>query len=326
MSIEAPARRLRGRTRSAILREAAATGFDAVGEAETTRTGGVAGAVARFVRVRDWVHFLPLPWVYATRDDVFAPGRLAAAGIAAGCLAYAYGLNRWLDTELARGGTRDSAGHPGSAELSRSVRIVVLVTLGLGALLGAGFLGGVPLAAALASLVGGHVYSAWPRLKAVPLVGTLGNAWIFGPLAFLGTRELGVPPAAPWLAGAFVALLLQNQVVHEAAHRDEDARDGVRTTFVRWGTPVGATLQCAFGLAAAVLLALAGRAGGAGWVAIACGLGALGLTAGVALSGWTGDARRAHRVRDVQRWAGLALGALAWLGCLAPGAPGMPMS
>jgi hypothetical protein len=57
-------------------------------------------------------------------------------------------------------------------------------------------------------------------------------------------------------------------------------------------------------------------------VGAGAGIAALALTAGVAVSGWTSDAGRAHRVRDVQRWVGLAIGALAWAGCLFLGAPG----
>lgn len=278
--------------------------------------GGPFVALLRFIRVRDWAHFLPLPWVYATPDSVLSWRFLAAATVAAGSLGYAYGLNRWLDAELARGVP------PDSPDLPRGVSVGVLAVLGLGTLLLAAFLGGIPLGAAVASLVGGHLYSGWPRLKAIPLVGTLGNAWIFGPLVFLGTRDLASPPAAPWLAGAFVALLLQNQIVHEAAHRDADARDGIRTTFVRWGMPVGATLQGVFGGIAAGMLVGAGFSAGIAWVGLGAGIGALGLTVGVALSGWTGDVRRAHRVRSLQRWAGLVLGALAWAGCLLLAPPG----
>ena len=87
----------------------------------------------------------------------------------------------------------------------------------------------VTLAATLLARSSGIVYSVGPRLKRYPVVGTLTNATNFTPLLWVGLPASGATDGTMILTQAFLLLLLQNQLLHEAADRDDDLRGGHRS-------------------------------------------------------------------------------------------------
>lgn len=212
------------------------------------------------LRAPQWLHFCLLPLAGLNKDAVSAALRGAplhhgaAAGsqevalasalglamaVSAGCLAWAYGLNAVAEQETDASARKNPLIHAPEATrqtllaATLSAAFALLLSLNLG-----------PWAAGLTSvsLVGGGLYSFGLAAKRRPGWGLLFNASIFVPLTGLllheGTRSGGW--GEPW-AGAlpadflceltvFSALLLQNQLVHEVADADEDARAGSRTT------------------------------------------------------------------------------------------------
>jgi 4-hydroxybenzoate polyprenyltransferase len=165
----------------------------------------------------------------------------------------------------------------------------------------------VALVATTVCLVSGTLYSVGLRLKAYPLLGTLLNATNFAPLLLVGTHDGVVPPRMGWLLIAFVGLLLQNQLLHEAADSLEDARGQLATTARTLG-PIKT------GYAAALLGATVPA------VLLRGGYGALGsmsalvfvvlFPATVARYGL--DANRMGWARRAHRWASLATGAVVF--------------
>src|SRR5262249_36816558 len=88
--------------------------------------------------------------------------------------------------------------------------------LALGALFataaGLSLTGPWPVRAATAiCLVSGVVYSVGPRLKRLPLLGTLANTTNFAPLLWVGIAGERAPDGMAPLTLAFTCLLLQNQ-------------------------------------------------------------------------------------------------------------------
>ncbi len=184
------------------------------------------------MRVRQWWYFLALPLAGWDRGAPLAPAIACAArglAIAFCVLAFGYLLNAVADRDM----DHDRRKNPlvGTSPRSFTAPIVALVALAL-ALAATGSLT-VQLATAT-SLASGFVYSAGPRLKAVPLVGTWLNVMSFGPLLAVGTAEAAPPHLVP-VGAAFAALLVQNQLIHEAADAAEDRDGGVQTTFVVLG-------------------------------------------------------------------------------------------
>ncbi|PCC74377.1 UbiA family prenyltransferase [Nannocystis exedens] len=184
------------------------------------------GLGLRALRARQWAHFVPLPLAGAPLGDMLSGTCLIEPvlwGILAGalCLACAYGLNAHADRGTDVPGKNPLVG----AEVGAAAMVPALAC-GLSAMVAAGHSGG-PGAAAV-SLATGALYSAGPRLKRLPGVGTLANVAIFAPLlALVGT------PRTPGFWGmslVFTALLLQNQLVHERADAGEDRRAGAYTT------------------------------------------------------------------------------------------------
>ncbi|GMV40088.1 MAG: hypothetical protein AMXMBFR64_18040 [Myxococcales bacterium] len=256
-------------------------------------------ALVRFVRVRDWVHFLPLP-LLSVGDGPPLATFSAALVAAAGCLAFAYGVNEWEDEGGARGG-RSTPWGASAAVLKGTLGVSAAGALTAAALNGLG-----PALAALGSLAGGLLYSAGPRLKRRPVIGTLANGWIFAPLALLGGAQL-TRDGALLLAG-FVAVLLQNQLVHEAAHGVADRADGIRTTWLRFGPRVVSALVALLGAGAIIALLAAAPT-------LAVALAAAPLAAVTLAAGPAALAMRAAVLRRWQRLAGLVAGAVAWLAC-----------
>jgi 4-hydroxybenzoate polyprenyltransferase len=108
-----------------------------------------------------------------------------------------------------------------------------------------------PASARLATaicLASGVLYSVGPRLKRYPVLGTLSNVTNFAPLLWVGASSSGgTAPGLSPLAVAFVCLLLQNQLLHEAADRQEDVRARVCTTVLLVGERRAALVAAVLG-------------------------------------------------------------------------------
>lgn len=271
----------------------------------------------RAMRPGQWLHFtlLPAAALFAGLEGsaLEVTARLAASAlVAAACLSVAYGVNSITDRRL----DRDAAKNPLVAvetvpgAVGWSLLAAALVGLGVAAVLGVTSFG-----AAAVSLAAGLAYSLGPRWKALPVVGTAVNAVIFAPLLLVGSRLARPEPAFFVLAVSFLALLTQNQLVHEVVDAEEDAGGGVRTTASLFSD--GATFGLVLGIgaaAAAVLLLLPGAR-----LAGLAGAGCL-LAIDAALVRWRRVAP--SRLRRAHRWMSVAAGLLIFAAALAdrPGA------
>lgn len=248
-------------------------------------------AALNALRVRQWLHFMPLPLAGLTTPPDAASSSTLAAGVvgAALSLAFAYGLNAITD----RGSDASAQKNPlrGLAVVPAEVGVVVALAAVLAGALAIFVLGPVAGAALGVSLLAGLLYSAGPRTKRTPVLGALTNVLIFTPLLFLGIPSTEIPPFAG-LVVTFSVLLLQNQLLHEQADVEEDTRSAdlstarlLGETGVRWTTT-------ALGLLSAPLVWLLEPSLAAGVLA-----GAL-LMGGGTLAWWVrepGRARRSHR-------------------------------
>ncbi len=279
--------------------------------AATTLKGSQVGITdrLRLLRFRAWARFLVLPVAGLELSEHPAASALALGRglvIAFCVLGFGYLANsvgdRTMDRDPSKnpllGGWRDDA-------LVRRA----LVLLALGALL-ASVAG--PASVRLATLIcltSGWAYSLGPRLKGVPLIGTLMNVANFAPLLYVGVGAAGAPERLGWLLPAFAALLVQNQLLHEAADAPEDRAGALRTTFLQLGQVASALLAAASG---AVVLMVALR------VLLRCGWSpAFALLAMPfvvlfpALLAWRGSApAEMARLRVAQRWSAAVCGAL----------------
>jgi len=256
----------------------------------------------RALRPGQWRHFLALPLAgqgtLLLTDTGSAFGAAAAGAlVAAGCLAWAYGLNAITDREQDRSSAKNPlVGIAPGAELSGLLLFIAVLTIALAA-----HLGGWTLSAALVSLSAGSIYSAGPRLKALPGLGTGINALIFAPLPLMGApfTAWSWPPLAA-LVAVFVALLCHNQLLHELADAGEDTAAAVHTTAARLGASAAAVLGALLAVAAA-LVACPGQSMAVAGVAIA------GL---VISSVWLFRARSGDPVtlRRSHRWLAMACG------------------
>ena len=257
------------------------------------------------LRVRHWAHFLVLP--LATFPGASEPLALLALlrglAIAAAILSFGYLLNGITDRAL----DRDPGKNPLVSEPARPAHLRAVVGLAGCALVLA--LSGPPIVilATLTALGAGWAYSAGPRLKRLPFVGTLLNAACFTPLLFVGASAEVSPPW--WLAAAFTALLLENQLLHEGEDALEDRGGAIRTTYAVLGPTGAACAMALFGLGvAAVALALGGGATITLVLAIVFGV------AFPASCAWSrGDGARLRRLRAAHRVAALLAGALVFV-------------
>jgi 4-hydroxybenzoate polyprenyltransferase len=261
----------------------------------------------RFLRVRDWFYFLALPLL---SWDPSAPDLLrlvVAAAVAACCLAFAYGWNNIRDAGLDRSVAKNPLAGGGSR--SGATNLFLLAGLAAAGLGGGAWLGVIPGSAAAIQLTGSALYSGGPRLKALPVVCTLANLWIFCPLAFLCQGPL------PWTSGlwAFTGLfglvLVQNQLLHEAMDCEEDASDGVRTTAALLGPSATAVLSAGLGLAAGAATVALGVSVGAPVVYGAAALPVTLFSLAVLLRPGAGTPGARRRL---QRAVGMATCGLAW--------------
>ena len=194
-------------------------------------------AYLRLYRVKDWIHFLPLPlagWV----ADPHHPSVVALVGGVLGWglgLAYTSAINQAYDDRLDRmWRAKNPVGEGGGGfarrqaiALSIPPMIASLVVLAVMAPMG--FLPGVVL------IVAATLYSAPPRLKRFPVLGTLWNLLVGVPGFFFASRpSVGELPLRP-LVGLFAVLLLGSQLIHEAQDRDDDVVGDVKTVATEGG-------------------------------------------------------------------------------------------
>lgn len=258
----------------------------------------------RALRGSGWWYFCLLPLVSVVGDARGDSGellRLAGSVVVAGlCLAYAYGFNGITDRGMDRDAAKNSLAGlvevpPEAAFLVAACAVVALAI--------AAALTPVAFAGTGMSLVAATLYSAQPRLKAVPVVGTLVNGLIFVPLPFLAS--LGPPsPTMVFLACCFYALVTQNQILHEISDSQEDAIGGVRTTGVVVGPAGVRMIAVVLGPLAALVLWRLHLVGAV--AALAAAVGLCGGATMVAL----GDAESAGRLRVTHRWYSLVVGAV----------------
>lgn len=207
------------------------------GAASVTRPTDLVLA-CRTLRAPQWLHFAALPALplYALFRAApfealarFAPG----AVVASLCLSFAYGINAIAD----RHGDRDVAKNP-LAGLAQAPALAWAVVLGCAATavalatLGASWL---RVDCTVISLIAGTLYSVGPRVKSIPVAGTLTNAVIFAPLALLVRFDAANAPHVALLLSTFVVLQTQTQLVHEAGDLAEDESSGTSSSAVLFG-------------------------------------------------------------------------------------------
>ena len=209
----------------------------------------------RLYRVRDWLHFLPLPLA-----GWFAGGRVSFTALIGGVLgwtfllAYMSAINQAFDDRVDRARADKN---PVGRGLRRRQAVLLSLPPAAFALLSVGVLSPAGLIPALLILVTATVYSAPPRLKSIPIVGTLWNAVIAVPGLFLADcPDIAGVPLRVFL-GLFVLLLIASQLIHEAEDREDDRAGGIRTV---------ATLAGMKGALTAAVVSLSLLPGAAWWL------------------------------------------------------------
>jgi len=187
----------------------------------------------RRARAGRWLHFLALP-IAGLDSQLGMRSVLAVARgvvVAFAVLAFGYLLNALTDRAMDRPTKNPLAG---TGQLPRTVPLELAVFAGLALVASAG----APRVAQIATgvcLASGWLYSAGPRLKRHPVVGSLANVTNFVPLMWVGAAEGGAPRGLVPLATVLACMLLQNQLIHEAADREEDRAGGIRTSVLVLG-------------------------------------------------------------------------------------------
>jgi 4-hydroxybenzoate polyprenyltransferase len=256
----------------------------------------------RRTRVGRWVHFLALPLAGV---DVHggAPAVLAAVRgvlVAFLVLAFGYTLNALADRRM------DRPAKNAFATSTPPLTSALLVSLAVSALIATSWAPLAARAATIVALLSGVLYSVGPRLKRFALVGSLANLTNFVPLLWVGEADGVASRAVTWLAVAFACLLLQNQLIHEAADREEDVAGGVHTTVVALGPTLAAWIAAGLGL----LLVLDARARSVPVWPLAL---VFAVMFPIALARGGSDARRMARLRLVHRAASFAAGITLYL-------------
>jgi 4-hydroxybenzoate polyprenyltransferase len=257
------------------------------------------------IRIRRWVHLLPLP--LATFDAATQPsdavfGAVRGVANAFGILGFGYLLNSVADRQTDLDAQKNPFIGASAAEYRYSLAGFIAVSVTMAAL--------SPWPAQLATFVClamGCVYSIGPRLKNVPIAATLMNAAGFAPLLFVGMRTAALPWGFGYVVLAFAALLLQNQLIHEAADQIEDAGAGIRTSWMVLG-PAGTALVMACAGGGIALAAIAVAPSARAVVAGAAGL-AFALIFPLLLAARGNEPRRAARLRLAHRWCAVVFGA-----------------
>jgi 4-hydroxybenzoate polyprenyltransferase len=200
------------------------------------------------IRIRQWAHFLALP--LAGYDTAAASGAATAfalargVAIAFGVLAFAFLVNAIADRAM----DRDARKNPLAQSLTAAGSARLAVAFGATALAIAFTASTAVLVATGVALAAGAAYSVGPRLKGVPILGTAMNPMIFAPLLWVGVGAT-IPSDLPTLTILFASLLVQNQLLHEAADADEDRGGAVHTTFLLLGPRGTGTAAAITGIA-----------------------------------------------------------------------------
>jgi 4-hydroxybenzoate polyprenyltransferase len=260
----------------------------------------------RLYRAPEWLHMLPLPLATFDASAPLGTALLAAArGIANAfaILAFGFLLNAVSDRQVDRDPRKNPLLVSGHGRYKTSLVVLPAVSLTLAAF--------SPWPVQLATawcLTLGCLYSIGPRLKAIPVVGTVTDAAGFTPILFLGMTGPSLPPGFSTVVIAFAALLLQNQLIHEAADRVDDAASGIRTTWLTLGPRWTALLIA--GAGGVVTVVAASAAPPFRYVSAAVAVAAVFVVAFPLLLAWDGlGAGRAARVRVIHRWCAVLLGA-----------------
>lgn len=270
------------------------------------------------LRLGQWAHFLALPFATLSTTDLGLDTTIAAArgvAIATAVLAYGYVQNAAADRHMDRDPRKNPLTRAG-APLSVDRLTIALAGLALALAWMGGWL---VVGATLVSLGSGWLYSSGPRLKGVPWIGTLLNASAFGPLLFVGARsDAALPVHTVALAALFVVLLLENQLIHEAADIEEDLGGGVRTTFSVLGPRGAAVLTSVLGVLASLCVhSLLRDRSPSPWVHLATAIVGctFALLVPLGVARWGADPKRMGRLRTAQRFLALFAGAavFAWV-------------
>lgn|GEM_PF-3310093 len=262
----------------------------------------------KFTRVKDWLHFLFLPLLD------FAPGEinwfnLVLAVFCAGfCLAFAYGYNQFKDESIDRNTEQFSLDMYGYTP--NGLRIVLIVLIFLAALCGV-LIDPMALNAAIVSILGSAFYSGGPRLKRIPVIGTLTNLMIFVPLTLLGGSFGGGFYFIIFLL-ALIALLMQSQMIHEAADYKEDMQQMVSTTAVKFGLNFSKKGSLVWGLLSLIAFAVLALQLDNYWIWIGTGFLAAFNLAYMMLADFHNEKSTA-RLRLEHRYIGLLVGTIAYI-------------
>jgi 4-hydroxybenzoate polyprenyltransferase len=264
------------------------------------------GELLRLYRVRDWVHMLPLP---LAMFDFHGPPVVtlvaAGRGIASAffILAYGFFLNSVCDRQMDFDARKNPLILADAGAYHLPLALLLIANLVLAAL--------SPWPARLATLfclVWGCLYSMGPRLKSIPITGSLANAVGFASLLFVGMRSPALPPRFGCIVLAFAALLLQNQLIHEAADNGEDRAGGVRTTWLLLGPRWTALLVAVAGLGATA--AAAGVMSHSRYTPLLVVTGAaFGVAFPLRLASPGLESNQAARLRVAHRWCAVVFGA-----------------
>lgn len=259
----------------------------------------------RLYRIRQWLHVLPLPLAtFDTAVPLATALPAAARGIANAfaILAFGFLVNAISDRHVDRDVRKNPLLVPGRDRYKPSLVSLPAVSIALAAFSP----WPVQLATACCLMVG-IVYSVGPRLKIVPVVGTLTNAAWYTPVLFLGMARPSLPAGFGIIATAFIALLLQNQLIHEAGDRIEDEASGIRTTWLALGPRWTALLAACAGLVATVATAST-------LTGFRYAVGAIFILVFPLLLAWDGlTAERAARLRVAHRWCAVLCGAALYV-------------
>lgn len=269
-------------------------------------------AYLRLYRVKDWIHFLPLPFAGWVADPDH-PGFPALAGGVLGWglgLAYASAINQAFDDRVDR---RWTAKNPVGVSLGRRQAILLSLPPLVACLAVLAALAPVGLLPGAALLVAATLYSAPPRLKRFPVLGTLWNLLVGVPgFFFAGRPSLGELPLRP-LVGLFAVLLLGSQLLHEAQDRDDDALGEVRTIATEGGRRTALLAASAVVLATPVFAWwLATGVARRGEITAACAVFAAGWSALLWRRLDCEDGAELKRLRLRYRYSAICLGAIVF--------------
>ena len=259
-------------------------------------------------RVRDWLHFLPLPLAGWFSSDARTVSALVG-GVVAWALALAFmsAINQAFDDRLDRATVGKN---PVGARFSRRQAVLFAVPPALAVLPVLALFSPHGIVPGLVALIAATVYSAPPRLKRVPVLGTLWNIAVGAPaLFFAGAPDFDRVPFR-LLVALFAALLLVSQLIHEAEDRDDDRSGGVPTVAVLTGTRGALAMAVALLAATPVLTWLLSRGlNGRGAVTVATAVFSVAWIVSLVGRMQRADLSGLRRVRLNFRYAAFVLGA-----------------